>query len=57
MQRIRIAAAAAVSAGLLAAPSGAQHGAPAGEWPSYGGDVGSTKYSPLDRSTPPTSAS
>ena len=49
MPRIRIAAAAAVCAGLLAAPSGAQHGAPAGEWPSYGGDVGSTKYSPLDQ--------
>ena len=50
MQRNRIAAAAAaVCAGLLAAPSGAQHGAPAGEWPSYGGDVGSTKYSPLDQ--------
>ncbi len=49
MQRPRIAAAAAVCAGLLAAPSGAQHGAPAGEWPSYGGDVGSTKYSPLDQ--------
>ena len=49
MPRIRIAAAAAVCAGLLAAPSGGQHGAPAGEWPSYGGDVGSTKYSPLDQ--------
>lgn len=27
----------------------AQRGAPAGEWPSYGGDLGSTKYSPLDQ--------
>ena len=28
----------------------AQHGAPAtGEWPTYGGDLGSTKYSPLDQ--------
>ena len=26
----------------------AQHGAPDGEWPAYGGDAGSTKYSPLD---------
>ena len=37
---------------LLAAagPAAAQHGAPAnGEWPTYGGDLGSTKYSPLDQ--------
>ncbi len=27
----------------------AQQGAPPGDWPSYGGDVGSTKYSPLDQ--------
>ncbi len=28
----------------------AQHGAPAnGEWPTYGGDLGATKYSPLDQ--------
>jgi len=27
----------------------AQHGAPDGEWPSYSGDLGSTKYSPLDQ--------
>ena len=28
----------------------AQNGAPAnGEWPTYGGDLGSTKYSPLDQ--------
>jgi quinoprotein glucose dehydrogenase len=27
----------------------AQKGAPQGEWPSYGGDLGSTKYSPLDQ--------
>ena len=31
-------------------PAAAQHGAPAnGEWPTYGGDLGSTKYSPLDQ--------
>ena len=41
-------AAGGLSALLLAAPATAQRGAPAGEWPSYGGDVGSTKYSPLD---------
>ena len=28
-------------------PAWAQHGAVDGEWPSYGGDLGSTKYSPL----------
>jgi len=33
---------------VLAAPAHAQHGAPSGEWPTYGGDLGSTKYSPLD---------
>ena len=33
-----------------AGPVAAQYGAPAnGEWPTYGGDLGSTKYSPLDQ--------
>ena len=32
---------------LCGAIAHAQHGAPAGEWPSYGGDAGSTRYSPL----------
>ena len=27
----------------------AQYGTQTGEWPSYGGDLGSTKYSPLDQ--------
>ena len=27
----------------------AQRGAPAGEWPTYGGDLGHTRYSGLDR--------
>ena len=32
------------------APALAQQGAPAnGEWPTYGGDLGGTKYSPLDQ--------
>ena len=31
-------------------PAMAQYGAPAsGEWPTYGGDLGSTKYSPLEQ--------
>ena len=36
---------------ILAAPvtAGAQYGATNGEWRSYGGDLGSTKYSPLDQ--------
>ena len=33
---------------LTTIPAAAQHGAPTnGEWPTYGGDLGSTKYSPL----------
>jgi len=37
--------------GLLAtAPAGsAQSGAKNGEWPTYGGDLGSTRYSALDQ--------
>ncbi len=27
----------------------AQTGAPAGEWPTYGGDLGNTRYAPLDQ--------
>ncbi len=30
-------------------PARAQSGTKNGEWPSYGGDVGSTRYSPLDQ--------
>jgi quinoprotein glucose dehydrogenase len=29
----------------------AQRGAPAGEWPAYGGDLGHTRYAPLDQIT------
>ena len=38
---------------LLAAPApvAAQYGTQGGEWRSYGGDIGSTKYSPLDQIT------
>ena len=36
---------------LIAGPADAQQGATNGEWRSYGGDVGSTKYSPLDQIT------
>ena len=35
---------------VMAVPVSAQHGAPAsGEWPTYGGDLGGTKYSPLEQ--------
>lgn len=37
------------SVGWWADPSVAQYGAANGEWRSYGGDLGSTKYSPLDQ--------
>ncbi len=43
---IALAAAAALGAGL---PAAAQQGAQDGEWRYYGGDLGSTKYSPLDQ--------
>ena len=41
-----------VAACLVASPAEAQRGAPAdGEWRSYAGDSGGTKYSPLDQIT------
>ena len=33
----------------LATPAVAQQGAPNGEWPTYAGDLGGTKYSGLDQ--------
>ena len=40
----------ATLAALTAVPALAQQGAPAnGEWPTYGGDLASSKYSPLDQ--------
>lgn len=47
----KIIAALIVSFGFIF-PSFAQYGTGSGEWPSYGGDTGSTKYSPLDQITP-----
>ena len=38
-----------VGVGLTAPPVTAQHGAPDGEWPTYGGDLGHTRYAPLDQ--------
>ena len=42
---------AVLSCAMLLAPTAglAQYGATNGEWRSYGGDLGSTKYSPLDQ--------
>ena len=37
--------------GVASSPAWAQQGAVDGEWRSYGGDAGSTKYSPLDQIT------
>src|SRR5918995_7404634 len=35
---------------VVAAPlAEAQRGAPVGEWPTYGGDLGHTRYAPLDQ--------
>ena len=45
----RIAAAVVTAALLGGSAAAAQQGAPAGEWPAYGGDHGSTKYSPLEQ--------
>ena len=36
-------------AGAVALPAAAQHGVSNGDWPNYGGDKGSTKYSDLDQ--------
>ena len=44
-----IAAAVGVVFSLCAPPAAAQYGAVDGEWRSYAGDPGSTKYSPLDQ--------
>src|SRR5437870_559924 len=38
-----------IAAALLSTTGSAQRGAPSGEWRSYSGDVGSTKYAPLDQ--------
>jgi hypothetical protein len=36
-------------AAVMATPGSAQHGAGNGEWRFYGGDAGTTKYSPLQQ--------
>ena len=45
-----VSAACLVALMATSGPAAAQRGAPAnGEWPTYGGDLGGTKYSPLDQ--------
>jgi quinoprotein glucose dehydrogenase len=46
-QRVFRFAAALLLAGI--SPLAAQTGAKNGEWPTYGGDLGNTKYSPLNQ--------
>jgi quinoprotein glucose dehydrogenase len=46
---VAAAAAAAALAVTFATPAVAQNGAKGGEWPTYGGDLGNTRYSPLDQ--------
>lgn len=41
--------AALLTTAAFATPAVAQHGAKDGEWRYYGGDIGSTRYSPLDQ--------
>jgi quinoprotein glucose dehydrogenase len=48
-QGARAAVAAAALIAMLVAPARAQYGAKNGEWRFYGGDAGSTKYSPLSQ--------
>ena len=49
MLQHRIRAAALLIAVSAVLPAVAQYGAKKGEWPTYGGDLGSTRYSPLDQ--------
>jgi quinoprotein glucose dehydrogenase len=39
----------AIMSGVVPAPADAQHVAPDGEWPTYGGDLGHTRYAALDQ--------
>jgi glucose dehydrogenase len=47
-QQMMVAAAVVGSLGA-AGPAGAQTGAKGGEWRTYGGDLGNTRYAPLDQ--------
>ncbi|HET7609022.1 MAG TPA: PQQ-binding-like beta-propeller repeat protein, partial [Gammaproteobacteria bacterium] len=48
MTRLNVSIVGAVAT-VLAAGAQAQRGAPNGEWPTYGGDLGHTRYAPLDQ--------
>ena len=47
--RIRLLGCLACVLALFTTPLDAQRGAADGEWPTYGGDLGNTKYSPLEQ--------
>jgi quinoprotein glucose dehydrogenase len=49
MQMARLALGSFAMVLLLTGTLAAQHGAPDGQWPVWGGDLGSTRYSPLDQ--------
>ncbi|HEU5259018.1 MAG TPA: PQQ-binding-like beta-propeller repeat protein [Vicinamibacterales bacterium] len=49
MRRLGGIATAAIAMWACTAVLGAQHGTTGGQWRSYNGDVGSTKYAPLDQ--------
>src|ERR1700730_3558009 len=46
---MRITVMACLLLAVLTIPAAAQTGAKNGEWPTYGGDLGHTRYSPLDQ--------
>ena len=48
---LRACAAVTLGAWFAAAPLTGQSGARNGEWPTYGGDLGNTRYAPLDQIT------
>ncbi|MEO8075352.1 MAG: PQQ-binding-like beta-propeller repeat protein [Acidobacteriota bacterium] len=49
--RVTLLALALGTVAATATPVGAQSGARNGEWPTYGGDLGNTRYAPLDQIT------
>ena len=56
MTRLRLILGGLVITLLAILPILAQQGAKNGEWRAYGGDEGSTRYSPLDQKSPATTS-
>ena len=48
-RHLRLLVASTLAASAVLSSVGAQHGIRNGEWRSYNGDAGSTKYAPLDQ--------